>query len=126
VPATTDRFRRTAAWTTAHGQAALLAVTLSGLGGGALAHLLAAPQSAKTLWSAAVVVGIGCSLWWTAQSIHRRQLGVDAIALLALIGTLAVGDLQVMPERVERRRIATQIPPYNPDVEPDDSQAGRA
>ncbi len=92
MPATTDRFRRTAAWTTAHGQAALLAVTLSGLGGGALAHLLAAPQSAKTLWSAAVVVGIGCSLWWTAQSIHRRQLGVDAIALLALIGTLAVGE----------------------------------
>ena len=55
---TTDRLRRTAAWTTAHGQAALLAVTLSGLGGGAVAHLAGAPATAKTLWSLDGVVSV--------------------------------------------------------------------
>jgi hypothetical protein len=44
------------------------------------------------LGTAAAVVGIGCSLWWMARSVRRGRLGVDAIALLALIGTLAVRE----------------------------------
>jgi heavy metal translocating P-type ATPase len=92
VAGTAERLNRARAWAAARGQAALLAATLAGLGGGALAHLTGAPQTATALWTAAALVGIGCSLWWLVQSVRRRQLGVDAIALLALFGTLAVGE----------------------------------
>jgi len=38
-------------------------------------------------------------------------------------GTLAIGDLEVTPEKVERKRIAYDIPGYNPAPAPEDSLA---
>ena len=36
--------------------------------------------------------GLALSLWWVVDAARHRRLGVDVIALLALLGTLVVGE----------------------------------
>ena len=67
---------------------ASLALLLAGIG----AWLSGAQDAARLIWSAATLLGIGPAAWWVWTSIRQRRLGVDVIALLALVGTLAVGE----------------------------------
>src|SRR5262249_51474783 len=59
--------------------------------GGALA-LAGAEQAADAVWIATTLAGVGPAAWWVWDRVRHRQLGVDIVALLALLGTLAVGE----------------------------------
>jgi heavy metal translocating P-type ATPase len=60
--------------------------------GGGLAQLAGSSTTANTVWALATVVGLGPAAWWVWSSARERRLGVDVIAVLALLGTLAVGE----------------------------------
>ena len=86
--------RRSArAWLARQVAAVLLAVTVAGLAVGGLARLAGAATRADAAWLAVGACGLGYALWAMADSLRRRRLGVDVIALLALAGAMAVGEL---------------------------------
>ncbi len=70
----------------------LLAVDLALLVVGVLLHLVGAGSAGDAAWMAAGALGGASSLWFTVEGIRRRRLGVDVIALLAVVGALAVGE----------------------------------
>jgi cation transport ATPase len=71
----------------------LLVMTMSGLVAGGLARLAGAGGVADVAWLAVAACGLADALWSAADSIRRGRLGVDVIALLALGGAVAVGEL---------------------------------
>ena len=71
---------------------ALLLVTVSLLAAGGVAWAVGADLSADVLWAAGTVVAVVPAIGWVVAAIVRRTLGVDLIAVLALLGTLAVGE----------------------------------
>ena len=73
-------------------------VVLLGLTGGLLAcggllHLVGRGSAGDGLWLASGAVGAGFSGWTMVDALRRRRVGVDVIALLALVGAMAVGEL---------------------------------
>ena len=70
----------------------LLAATavLLAVGGGL--WLTGWPEAAQWCWAAATVVALVPSVLWVVQALRQGRTGVDAIAVLALAGTLAVGE----------------------------------
>ena len=84
---------RTRAWLGRRAALLLLVATALGLAAGGLARLAGAGAVADAAWLATAAVGLGYALWSTAASIRRGRLGVDVIALLALVGALVVGEL---------------------------------
>ena len=44
------------------------------------------------MWAATTVLGIVPGLYWVLATARRGRLGVDVIAVLAQVGTLAVGE----------------------------------
>jgi len=72
--------------------AALLAVTAAGLLAGGLAWLAGDKQASEAAWFAVGCCGAIYALWAMLDSLRHRRLGVDAIALLAVAGALAVGE----------------------------------
>jgi cation transport ATPase len=76
-----------------HSALLLLAVTISGLAGGAVAALAGAGPVADALWLVTAAAGLGYALWAMAGSIRRGRIGVDLIAVLAVAGAMAVGEL---------------------------------
>ncbi len=72
--------------------AALLAVTLGALAGGGLAWWLSRPHAAELIWSVGILAAVVPAIWWVASALRRRRLGTDLIAVLALLGALAVGE----------------------------------
>ena len=72
---------------------ALLGGTVISLGGGAALHLAGYPGLGDGLWAAATVVGLCAATWWVIAAARHGQLGVDIVAVLALAGALAVGEL---------------------------------
>jgi heavy metal translocating P-type ATPase len=86
--------RHVAGWLGRHVAAGLLAVTVAGLAVGAVLRLAAGNASAgNTAWLAVGACGVGYAFWAMADSVRRRRVGVDLIALLALVGAIAVGEL---------------------------------
>ena len=85
--------QRTWAWLRRRSALVLLVVTLSGLVAGGLARLAGAGAIADAAWLASAVCGLGYAVWSAAESLRRGRLGVDVIALLALAGAIAVGEL---------------------------------
>ena len=71
----------------------LLAVTTAGLVLGGIARLAGAGGAADLAWLATAAWGLGYALWAAVDSIRRGRVGVDLIALLALGGAVAVGEL---------------------------------
>ncbi len=59
---------------------------------GGVAWLSAADRLAGIVWVTGTVLGLGSSLIWTIVAISRRQPSVDIIAVLALVGALAVDE----------------------------------
>ncbi len=71
---------------------ALLVCSLGGLGVGAALHGVGAGAAGDGAWIAATIVGSLYGLWTVLDSLHYGRIGVDVIALLALLGTMAVGE----------------------------------
>ena len=69
-----------------------LATTIIALGGGAVLALTGLDEYADAVWAATTVVGLGPALWWTIDAARHRRLGVDVVSVLALAGTLVVGE----------------------------------
>ena len=80
------------AWMRARVEAVLLGVTLAGLALGGVLHVAGAGSSAHLVWEVTTGLGIAACTWWIAAQALRRRLGVDVIALLALVGALAVEE----------------------------------
>jgi heavy metal translocating P-type ATPase len=70
----------------------LLAATLSALTAGGVAWLVGTRAVADWCWIVGTVVAIVPSLVWVVAAVRRGRVGVDVIALLSLIGALAVGE----------------------------------
>ncbi|SOC46310.1 heavy metal-(Cd/Co/Hg/Pb/Zn)-translocating P-type ATPase [Blastococcus aggregatus] len=73
-------------------ESALLVVTVALLGAGGVAWSVGAGRWDDVLWAAATVVALVPAIGWVVTALLRRTLGVDLIAVLALLGTLAVGE----------------------------------
>lgn len=69
-----------------------IAVLLGTLAGGAC-HLLGAPGAGDVLWTVTLVATIAPLAWTVARALAHGDLGVDVIALLAMGGALAGGEL---------------------------------
>jgi heavy metal translocating P-type ATPase len=76
----------------AHAEAALLVVALTLLAVGGCCSLAGAHDVAHALWAIDTVVGIVPACWWVLDAARQRRLGVDALAVLALVGTLVIGE----------------------------------
>ena len=59
---------------------------------GVIAWFTGATVAADVAWAVGTLLGLGSAAWWVWSSARKRRLGVDVIAVLALIGTLAVGE----------------------------------
>ena len=81
------------AWLNRQSAPLLLAATTAGLAGGGLAYLAGAGGAADLAWLATAACGLGYALWIAVASLRRGRLSVDVIALLALAGAVAVGEL---------------------------------
>ena len=79
-------------WLARAAEMAPLIVTVSGLLAGAVLHLAGAPGAGDGAWIAAGACGAAYALWAIADSLRRRRMGVDVIALLAVCGAVAVGE----------------------------------
>ena len=75
-----------------HIPAVLLGSTVSLLALGAVLHAAGVGMPGNQIWMAAGSLGAAYSLWMTVNSVRAGRLGVDIIALLALVGALAVGE----------------------------------
>jgi heavy metal translocating P-type ATPase len=69
-----------------------LGVTAAGLGLGGLLHWVGLGAAGNLAWIAVAGCGIALSLLSTLQRLLSRHLGVDVIALFALVGAVAVGE----------------------------------
>jgi len=69
----------------------LVAAALGLLIGGCL-HGIALGRAGDVTWVAVAALGGALSLWSIVQSLRRGRLGVDVIALLALVGAVAVRE----------------------------------
>jgi heavy metal translocating P-type ATPase len=81
------------AWLSHRSAPLLLAVTTAGLAAGGLGRLAGAGAAADLAWLATAACGLGYALWVAVASLWRGRLSVDIIALLALVGAVAVGEL---------------------------------
>jgi heavy metal translocating P-type ATPase len=70
----------------------LLAVTVLALVVGAVFRLAGAEDLADLSWAIGAVAAVGPSIGWVLHALHEGRAGVDLIAVLALGGTLAVGE----------------------------------
>ena len=69
------------------------AATLTGLGLGLVLHAFGVDRPAHLLWGATATLMLVPLGWSVASSLLRRDVGVDAIALVAIVSALAVGEL---------------------------------
>ncbi len=79
-------------WLRGHAESLLFAGSLVALAAGGLGHFLGQARLGDACWVAGTVLGLVVSVGWVVDGLRRRQLGVDLIAVLALAGSLAVGE----------------------------------
>jgi heavy metal translocating P-type ATPase len=72
---------------------ALLVLMILGLVLGGALRLAGASDAAKTAWLVTGACGAAFALWTMADSLRQGRIGVDVIALLALVGAIAVREL---------------------------------
>ncbi len=70
----------------------LLVVAGAALTGGVVCWVAGRVTVADVVWGAATALGLAASLWWVIDAARHRRVGVDVIAVLALAGSLAVGE----------------------------------
>ena len=71
-------------------QAGTLAAAVIGLVGGVVAALAGADTVSSICWIAVTLLGVLLATWWVITALIEHRVGVDLIALSALIGTLVV------------------------------------
>ncbi|MEU6379872.1 heavy metal translocating P-type ATPase [Streptomyces sp. NPDC046909] len=71
---------------------ALLAVTAAALTAGGVFWISGASGAADLCWGLGTVVAVAPAVGWVLAALRRGHAGVDLIAVLALGGTLAVGE----------------------------------
>ncbi|MFJ7333173.1 heavy metal translocating P-type ATPase [Streptomyces sp. NPDC101110] len=71
---------------------ALLVVTTAAVTAGGIAWLLGAGGLADLLWGLGTVSAVVPAVGWVWSALRHGHAGVDVIAVLALAGTLAVGE----------------------------------
>lgn len=71
---------------------AVVLVVVAGLITGAVLHILGADTPADIVWAGAAVVVLGPLVWSVARTLARGDVGVDAIALLAIAAALVLGE----------------------------------
>ena len=82
TPSVSDRFVR------------FLPLLMAGaIAGGGAAHLAGAPRAGDVVWAAAIATLLVPLTASVARSLRAGDVGVDAIALLAMAGALALGEL---------------------------------
>jgi cation transport ATPase len=69
-----------------------LVLAAAGWAAGGLLFLLGFGGAADAVWAALTVAAVIPAAWWVADAARHRRLGVDVVALLALVGTLVVGE----------------------------------
>jgi heavy metal translocating P-type ATPase len=67
-------------------------LTLVMIGAGGALHLLGAPTAGDAVWAATVAVMLVPLTVSIARTLARGRVGVDAIALIAMAGALAIGQ----------------------------------
>jgi heavy metal translocating P-type ATPase len=70
----------------------LVIVALTGIVGGAMFHLVGQPQVGDALWAASTGLTLVPLSWSVGRTLWRHDVGVDAIALVAIAGALALGE----------------------------------
>ena len=65
---------------------------LVAIGAGGLLHLLSQPDAGDAVWAASTAVILIPLTWSVARTLARRDVGVDAIALVAMAASLALGE----------------------------------
>jgi cation transport ATPase len=85
--------RRVRAWLVRRSVPLLLVVTTAGMTAGGVAWLAGARGAADVAWLAAAACGLAYASWIAAVGIGGGRLSVDLIALVALAGAVAVGEL---------------------------------
>ncbi|MFF3518109.1 heavy metal translocating P-type ATPase [Streptomyces sp. NPDC002573] len=70
----------------------LLVVTAGALVGGGIAWLLGHRETADACWAVGTALALPPAAAWVVGALRRGRIGVDVIAVLALAGTLAVGE----------------------------------
>jgi heavy metal translocating P-type ATPase len=70
----------------------LAAGVLVAIGVGGLLHLLSRPDAGNAVWAAATAVVLVPLAWSVGRTLVRGDVGVDAIALLAMAASLAFGE----------------------------------
>ena len=71
---------------------ALLVVTVALLAAGGVAWAVGAGRWDDALWATATALALIPAIGWVVVALLQRTLGVDLIAVLALLGTLSVGE----------------------------------
>jgi cation transport ATPase len=118
--------------------AALLVITLVALASGGISWWLDEPALAQNLWSAGTLVALAPAAWWVITAIRHHRFGADIIAVLSLVGTLAIGEhlagaliavmlatgraLDAAAERRARRDLTAltdRVPPHARRIDPD-------
>ena len=74
------------------GETALFAATAGALALGGILVALDHATAADRVWAVTTVSGIVPGVWWVVEAARQRRLGADVIAVLAQVGTLAVGE----------------------------------
>ncbi|WP_103500631.1 MULTISPECIES: heavy metal translocating P-type ATPase [unclassified Streptomyces] len=74
------------------GASALTLLTGTALAAGGFAWWLDATSVADALWVLGTLLGLGPAVVWVARALFKGRTGVDIVAVLALVGTLAVGE----------------------------------
>ena len=77
---------------TRSGSWAWLIASITGLAVGGICWLVGDRSTADTTWAAVAALALGPLVVQVARSLLRREPGVDIIALLALIGSLALAE----------------------------------
>ena len=76
-----------------HVGTALFVASVAGLGAGLVLAATGRPEPAQAVWTATTVLGLPPALWWVVAAARQRRLGADVVAVFALLGTLAVGEV---------------------------------
>jgi len=69
-----------------------LVLALTGLALGGVLYLTGHGAAADAAWAATAGLGAVAAVWWVVDAAREGRLGVDVIALLALVGALATGE----------------------------------
>ena len=70
----------------------LAAGVLVAIGVGGLLHLVSQPELGDAVWATATAVVLVPLAWSVARTLLRGDVGVDAIALVAMAAALALGE----------------------------------